>query len=316
MGLDESSYSGVGANADVYLGATRSIVTGLAKSVSVISDSLWQARQTAYQGGAIKLLAQGTDADGHKFYLVTGEKSVIGSAIDNTFIYSQKYILESIPTLAQQRLNLLENFPDRETAQAVATQRGVPVYWYKGVQETIVAADTLRSTDYEMITPENTEQPFPDEVATINKRVMKWITIISNNEKEKVMARMSGQRLGTYSVSGNNTYTRNDNYAYGASYTVMPQEGLWLYNLSQTGTAVAERLTLDNLKNMKSFWESSGKAIGESVSKIIDENFTNYVKDLFSDDMIDQGLWKPEELEGKTSTRGSSQPQSGLYPLA
>ncbi len=298
-----SSYSGVGANADVYLGATRSIVTGLAKSVSVISDSLWQARQTAYQGGAIKLLAQGTDADGHKFYLVTGEKSVIGSAIDNTFIYSQKYILESvIPTLAQQRLNLLENFPDRETAQAVATQRGVPVYWYKGVQETIVAADTLRSTDYEMITPENTEQPFPDEVATINKRVMKWITIISNNEKEKVMARMSGQRLGTYSVSGNNTYTRNDNYAYGASYTVMPQEGLWLYNLSQTGTAVAERLTLDNLKNMKSFWESSGKAIGESVSKIIDENFTNYVKDLFSDDMIDQGLWKPEELEGKTST--------------
>ena len=298
-----SSYSGVGANADVYLGATRSIVTGLAKSVSVISDSLWQARQTAYQGGAIKLLAQGTDADGHKFYLVTGEKSVIGSAIDNTFIYSQKYILESvIPTLAMQRLNLLENFPDRETAQAVATQRGVPVYWYKGVQETIVAADTLRSTDYEMITPENTEQPFPDEVATINKRVMKWITIISNNEKEKVMARMSGQRLGTYSVSGNNTYTRNDNYAYGASYTVMPQEGLWLYNLSQTGTAVAERLTLDNLKNMKSFWESSGKAIGESVSKIIDENFTNYVKDLFSDDMIDQGLWKPEELEGKTST--------------
>ena len=90
-----SSYSGVGANADVYLGATRSIVTGLAKSVSVISDSLWQARQTAYKGGAIKLLAQGTDADGHKFYLVTGEKSVIGSAIDNTFIYSQKYILES-----------------------------------------------------------------------------------------------------------------------------------------------------------------------------------------------------------------------------
>ena len=294
-----SSYSGVGANADVYLGATRSVITGLAKSVTVISDSLWQARQTAYKGGAIKLLAQGTDADGHKFYLVTGEKSVIGSAIDNTFIYSQKYILESvIPALAMQRLNLLENFPDRETAQTVADQRGVPVYWYKGLQEKIVASDTLKTTDYEMIAPKNSEQPFPDEVATINKRVMKWITIISNNEKEKVMARMSGQRLGTYSVSGNNTYTRNDNYAYGASYTVMPQEGLWLYNISQTGTAVAERLTLDNLKNMKSFWESSGKAIGESVSEIIADNFTNYATDLFSDNMT----YKPEELEGKTST--------------
>ena len=108
----------------MYLGATRSIVTGLAKSVTVISDSLWQARQTAYKGGAIKLLAQGTDADGHKFYLVTGEKSVIGSAIDNTFIYSQKYILESvIPTLAQQRLNLLEDFPDKQTAQAPTSKQ-------------------------------------------------------------------------------------------------------------------------------------------------------------------------------------------------
>ena len=298
-----SSYTGVGANADVYLGATRSILTGLAKSVSVISDSLWQARQTAYRGGSVKLLAQGTDADGHKFYLVTGEKSVIGSAIDNTFIYSQKYILESvIPALAMQRLNLLENFPDRETAQTVANQRGVPVYWYKGLQEKIVASDTLKTTDYEMIAPKISEQPFPDEVATIDKRVMKWITIISNNEKEKVMARMSGQRLGTYSVSGNNTYTRNDNYAYGASYTVMPQEGLWLYNLEQTGTAVAERMTLDNLKNMKSFWESSGKAIGESVGQIIDEQFSSKVFDLFSDELIGQDLLKPEELEGKTST--------------
>jgi len=298
-----SSYSGVGANADVYLGATRSIVTGLAKSVTVISDSLWQARQTAYKGGAIKLLAQGTDADGHKFYLVTGEKSVIGSAIDNTFIYSQKYILESvIPTLAQQRLNLLEDFPDKQTAQAVATQRGVPVYWYKGVQETIVAADTLRSTDYEMITPENTEQPFPDEVATINKRVIQWITIIANNEKEKVMARMSGQRLGTFSVSGSNTYTRNDNYAYGASYTVMPQDGLWLYNIIQTGTAVAERITLANLENMKSFWKSSGKAIGESVSEIIDEQFSKQVFDLLGDELVDQETLEPRELEGKTST--------------
>ena len=298
-----SSYSGVGADADVYLGATRSTITGLAKSVSVISDSLWQARQTAYRGGAVKLLAQGTDADGHKFYLVTGEKSVIGSAIDNTFVYSQKYILESvIPALAMRRLNLLENFPDRETAQTVANQRGVPVYWYKGLQEKIVASDTLKTTDYEMIAPENSEQPFPDEVATINKRVMKWITIISNNEKEKVMARMSGQKLGTYSVSGNNTYTRNDNYAYGASYTVMPQDGLWLYNVIQTGTAVAERLTLANLENMKSFWKSSGKAIGESVSEIIDEQFSKKMFDLFDDELVDQEVLKPEELEGKTST--------------
>ena len=294
-----SSYTNVGANADVFLGATRSVITGLAKSVAVISDSLWQARQTAYQGGAIKLLAQGTDSDGKAFYLVTGEKTVLGSAINNTFVYSQKYILESvIPTLAKRRLNLLENFSGKEAAQAAANERDEPVYWYKGKEEKIIDADTIRSTAYEMIVPQYSSKAFLDEVASLNTRIMNWLNILFFNEKEKVMARMTGQKYGTFSVSGGNTYTRNDSYSYGGSYTYMPQEGLFLYNLSQSGTTLVERLTDSNLRNLVDFWESSGDIIGESVKDVIKDQFSKF-SDKFQ--LGDNTAKKPEELTGKTA---------------
>ena len=294
-----SSYTNVGANADVFLGATRSVITGLAKSVSVISDSLWQARQTAYQGGAIKLLAQGTDADGHAFYLVTGEKTVLGSAMDNTFVYSQKYIIQSvIPTLAKRRLNLLENFPSKEAAQTAANERNEPVYWYKGKEEKIIDADTIRSTAYEMFVPQYSSKAFLDEVASLNTRIMNWLNILFFNEKEKVMARMSGQKYGTFSVGGGNSYTRNDSYSYGGSYTHMPQEGLFLYNLSQSGTAVAERLTDSNLRNFVSFLESSGGVIGETVKDVIKDQFSKF-SDQFK--LGDKTVKKPEDLTGKTA---------------
>ena len=294
-----SSYTNVGANADVFLGATRSVITGLAKSVSVISDSLWQARQTAYQGGAIKLLAQGTDADGHAFYLVTGEKTVLGSALDNTFVYSQKYIIQSvIPSLAKRRLNLLENFSSKEAAQTAANERNEPVYWYKGKEEKIIDADTIRSTAYEMFVPKYSSKAFLDEVASLNTRIMNWLNILFFNEKEKVMARMSGQKYGTYSVSGGNAYTRNDSYSYGGSYTHMPQEGLFLYNLSQSGTAVAERLTDSNLRNFVDFLETSGGVIGESVKDVIKNQFSKFSDQFKLDDKVAK---KPEDLTGKTA---------------
>lgn len=294
-----SSYTNVGANADVFLGATRSVITGLAKSVSVISDSLWQARQTAYQGGAIKLLAQGTDADGHAFYLVTGEKTVLGSTMDNTFVYSQKYIIQSvIPTLAKRRLDLLENFPSKEAAQTAANERNEPVYWYKGKEEKIIDADTIRTTAYEMFVPKYSSKAFLDEVASLNTRIMNWLNILFFNEKEKVMARMSGQKYGTFSVGGGNSYTRNDSYSYGGSYTHMPQEGLFLYNLSQSGTTLVERLTDSNLRNLVDFLESSGGVIGESVKDVIKNQFSKFSDQFKLDDKVTK---KPEDLTGKTA---------------
>ena len=49
--------------------------------------------------------------------------------------------------------------------------------------------------------------------------------MLINNEKEKIMARMVGKGVGTYSVSYGNTYTHTDTYSAMANYNEMPQGG-------------------------------------------------------------------------------------------
>lgn len=77
---------GVGSGADVFVGVTQSMVSGKVKSVALINDSLYQIRKPALDAGTMKLLAQGTDADGQKYYLVTARKccSVAPSAIPSS----------------------------------------------------------------------------------------------------------------------------------------------------------------------------------------------------------------------------------------
>ena len=64
------SYSQMGSNADVFLGATTSVLSGKIMSVALISDSLWQARQPAVPAGTLKKVSQGTGIDGKTYYLV------------------------------------------------------------------------------------------------------------------------------------------------------------------------------------------------------------------------------------------------------
>ena len=297
-----ASSSGVGANADIYLGTTRSVVTGLAKSVTVISDSLWQARQVAYNNGALKLLAQGTDSAGNTYYLVTGEKNVFGATIANTFAYTQKYILGSvIPALVRERASLLEIFPDTLSAYEAADERGEPVYWYKGEADQIIGTDTLTTDVYEMITPRFSDEPFMDRIASLDRRIINWIAIIISNEKEKVMARTTGLKYGTYSVSGGSSYSQSDSYVTGASYSELPQEfkDLLIYNLKQSGTKVLERATLDNLKNIQDFFKNKGKEIGTDVGKIIKQDLLLYE---WNNDtkQTEQHARDPKTLRGKS----------------
>lgn len=119
--------TGIGSNADVFLGVTTCQLTGKAKSITVIDDTLFQARQPAIQAGTMHVLASGVASDGKPYHLVTGEKVVLGSDVANTFAYSQYYILETVlPQLALQRQNLLMLFPDSAAAQAGQMLRTTP----------------------------------------------------------------------------------------------------------------------------------------------------------------------------------------------
>lgn len=267
-----SSYSNVGSNADVFLGTTVSMLCGKARSIGLISDSLWQARQPAYNAGTLKLLASGTDSLGHRYYLVTGQKVVAGTRLNNTFVYTQAYILNTlIPNLAKDRQNILEQFADQQTAQAAADARDEAVYW--DISEAPAGLkDTLGRQNYVMVVPQNTSKVFNDEVAALDNMIFKWLTILYQNEKEKVMARMAGRSVGTWSVSGGTSIAHSDNYSASSLYNEMPQGwGLVAYEAEAFGVDAGRQL-VNQLGDILEFWGDRGKDhIGKSVSQIIDQ---------------------------------------------
>ena len=134
----------VGSLADVFYGTTVSQLAGKVNAVAVISDSLYQVRMPAIAAGMMKVLGQGTTADGKNYYLVTGQKTVLGSKVNNTFIYTQDYIINTlIPKLALERANLLMDFPDSTSAQSYADGTGEPVYWRYNTSAMAGVTDTL-----------------------------------------------------------------------------------------------------------------------------------------------------------------------------
>ena len=267
-----SSYSNVGRNADVFLGTTTSMLSGKVQSVSLISDSLWQARQPAYRAGTLKLLAQGTGADGHRYYLVKGQKVALGTRIDNTFVYTQAYILNTlIPNLAKERQDKLEVFADSAAAQQAADARNEAVYW-EVTSDHVSLRDTLKTESYKMVVPQKTDKVFTNEIAALDNMIFKWLTILYQNEKEKVIARMSGQKLGTWSVSGGTSITHSDSYTATAGYNEMPQGwGLVQYEAQSFGVDAGKQL-LSQLSEICEFWSERGdQRIGSSVSKVLEQ---------------------------------------------
>ena len=269
------SYSQVGANADVFLGATTSVLSGKIKTVSLINDSLWQARQPAVRAGTLKLVAQGTGADGQPYYLVIGQQVVMGSRIANTFVYTQTYILNTvIPELAQERQSKLELFANREAAQAAADARDEAVYWDLSDDANAHLRDTISKAHYAMIIPQNTNKVFTDEVAALNNIIAKWLTILYQNEKEKVIARMSGQHVGTWSVSGGTSLSHSDNYTANANYNAMPQGGdLWKYEAKYAFVEAADKLA-NQWSDMLAYWnERNEGTLGKSITQVVSQYF-------------------------------------------
>ncbi len=290
------SAMGVGANADVFIGVTTSQLAGKAKTIALISDSLYQARQPAIQSGAMKVLRQGFDTLGNAYYLVTGEKVVAGSRIGNTFAYSQGYILQTlIPMYVLQRQNLLMNFGSREEAQEVADATGEPVYWNLR-QAPASMRDTLNDDEYKMIVPNN-GQAYTDEVKALDNIIWKWITLIYTNEKEKVMARTSGQSVGTFSVNYGNSLTHSDSYSAMANYNEMPQGADLYWSEVQVGlSSIASDILTSLSYTSTGFIRSLGKStLGESVA--------NAVKDYFNyENGINLGKKEDSKLGTKTNT--------------
>lgn len=267
----------VGANADVFVGTMVSQLAGKAKTVSLISDSLYQARQPAINAGVMKVLGDGTTAEGKHYYLVTGQKVVLGSRFDNTFAYTQAYILNTlIPKLANERMNLLMQFPDSAAAQAYANNKGEAVYWDISPTPTDPTAP-LSNTAYRMIVP-NDDKLYTNRIAAIDNMIREWVTILYANEREKVQARLfgKGRMVGTWSVSDGATFTHSDTYTATANYNELPQSGLLLgFETANNSTKMAQQL-MQNAVNIAKFFKDAGndrigKTVGEIITKMQNE---------------------------------------------
>ncbi len=260
LGADNDAI--VGANSDVFLGTTVCQVSGKAKSVSVINDSLFKAKQPALKSGTMKLLSQGKDAAGNNYYLVVAEKVVLGSKIGTTFAYSQYYIMENIiASLGLERRNLMMTFPDEATAQAAANSKGEEVYWF------------AEDGSYRMIIPEGSTATFNDRVAAIDNMMLRWVEILRLNEEQKVNAKLIGERMGTYSVSRGNTYSHSDTYQTVANHNELPQAAGTGASMAGGGAETVKSIT-KSLTNIKDFI-GGGSTFGVTLSQALNKLFDN-----------------------------------------
>ena len=264
----KASRDGIGSNADVFLGTTISQLCGKAKSVAVINDSLYQARQPAILSGAMKVLSNGVDTSGKAYHLVVGEKVVLGSEIGNTFAYSQHYILKAImPQIILQQMDLLMYFPNEQAAQAAADAAGEPVYWYFDSTQ-ISMRDSIDKKNYRMILPTGTTKVYADKVAALNNMFRRWASLLINNEREKTIARMTGMGVGTYSVSYGNSYTHTESYSAMANYNELPQGGGLVGAEAEEAAAKIGESVLSNGKELMKFFNT--KDAGKFASLVVD----------------------------------------------
>ena len=261
----------VGGMADVFVGSTISQLSGKAKTISIINDSIYNLKREAFKAGTMRVIADGEDANGNHYYLVNAEKVVLGSQLGNTFVYSQYYILNTVmPRLAMERQNLLMHFPDSAAAVAAADLMGKPVYWLRDTTE-VSMQDTLPKKYYRMICPSKTTHLFNDEVAALNNMLRNWSNILIHNEKEKVIARMAGRREGTYSVSFGNVYSRTDTYASCLGYNHVPQGKILSMEAKTAGTQAATTLVQNHQSVWNFFSQMGASTIGKAAEDALDD---------------------------------------------
>ena len=278
ISTSSSPFSGVGSQADVFIGTMVSCLSGKVKSLTIISDSLYQQRQPAIQVGKMLVLAHGVDADGNPVHLVTGEKLVVGSSLSHDFAYSQKYVLNTIlPRLVMERQDLLRYFNDSTEAQSTANALGEPVYWYRDTMTFF--GDTLPSVTYSMIPPENGKQ-YVDRVEALNRIIRDWINIIIHNEKEKIYARICGRKVGAHSLSSGVTQSYSENYSSTVSYNYVPQAMIAANNGASLATQEVAKATTNLWKTLKDFVFTRKNALfGDNAGYLIDKYFKTIGKD-------------------------------------
>ena len=190
----------VGADADLFIGTTNNLVVARTANICTIDTTMYNLYQGAINDGTIKIIAEGTNSMGNKYYLAVVNELATVMSDPVTYAYSQSHILTKlVPSLLESRNKLLLN-GDSLTVQRLADERQEVLYWSK-----VLPGEEGYGTEgyYSMVRPTGYTQLAIDKVENYNNRIYRWWGLVAFNEKSKLAALQSGSPYATYSLSGN-----------------------------------------------------------------------------------------------------------------
>ncbi len=244
-----SDFLSVGADADVFIGATQNVLYGAMDAVQPLDSLTYVTLAARAANGTMRTIAEGRDASGQKYYLVIGTELGAKSYISSTFVHTQSYIERTLlPQLIQQRDALLMT-GDSATVASIAVSTGKPAYWSKVSPED---ENFGMEGYYEMILPDNSRL-YDDEVAAYNRQYVNWFGLLIKNEHEKIDALRGSSRelVGTWSMGGATTVTHSESYNSTSSvYAKFTYPGLSLNTALPKGDAtmiMGEKAGMDKL---------------------------------------------------------------------
>ena len=197
----------VGADADLFIGTTNNLVVGRTANICTIDTTVYNLYKGAINDGTIKIITEGTNSKGNKYYLAVVNE--LASVMSNpvTYAYSQSHILSKlVPSLLESRDKLLLN-GDSLTVQRLADERQEVLYWSK-----VLPGEEGYGTEgyYSMVLPTGYTKLAIDKVKNYNNRIYRWWGLVAFNEKSKLDALQSGSPYANYSLSGNVTVSHDE----------------------------------------------------------------------------------------------------------
>lgn len=308
-----------GASADLYIGVVNNMVVTPAYSIRAIPDSTFQHFAGMQAGGTLPTgetakygtmveIANGTDADGNLYHLISDQSVSYGPQVKSRFVHSQKYILEQlVPDLVEQcRALMFIGTP--EEAQTRANSTGMPVYrslreandslfggpniWHGDYFYNFSEEAITDSMSYVVYLPQNIEKQFPDRVQQHWASIMAWLNMISLNEMEKLSVR-DDELLQNYDIDGGSSVNYSESFS------------------SEYSTS--NYMAIPGIRSASYFDESGSDMILAGFSYVLVPLVASVVKDVFSyggnnigEDGVRDDNNNNENIDFKVKFNGSS----------
>lgn len=203
----------VGQPADVYIGLVQNMYSRRVDAVQPLDSLTYATLGGRSSAGLMPTVAEGMGPDSTRYYLVIGKELEMRPDISATFIYTHDYIENTlIPRLTQERDALLLTC-DSATAQSIANAQ------HKVMFRSLVPFDDpnwAAEDYYRVVIPEGFSDEYVNSVKSANTLIADWITVLFQNESEKVSAIHYHEHdsVATYSLSYSTSVTRTDSYSY------------------------------------------------------------------------------------------------------